>query len=63
MPLWRSVRGARPRPPRPAECRGAFRLALYDPNPNVARLAEKLAAGKGFSKVTWGLGPSHYGTT
>jgi len=44
----------------PAEHRAVFQLALYDPNPKIAQAAEKLIAGKGFPKVTWGLGVSHY---
>ncbi len=39
----------------PAEHRAVFQLALYDPNPKIARAAEKLIAGKGFPKITWGL--------
>jgi len=34
----------------PAEHRGVFELALYDPNPDVVRLAQKLTAGKGYPK-------------
>jgi hypothetical protein len=45
----------------PVEHRGIFRLALYDPNPQIAAIARKLVAGKGYPKVTWGVGPSHYG--
>ena len=45
----------------PATHRKIYQLAMYDPNPQVSHIAEKLAAGKGFPKVTWGLGPSHYG--
>ena len=30
-----------------------FELALYDPNPQVARTARKLTAGKGFAKLRW----------
>jgi len=37
----------------PAEHRAIFELALYDPNPQVARLAQKLTAGKGYDKVKW----------
>ncbi len=37
----------------PIEHRSIFELALYDPNPEVARLARKLTAGKGFAKPTW----------
>ena len=33
--------------------RAIFELALYDSNPTVVRLARKLAAGKGFAKVSW----------
>ena len=33
-----------------AEHRAIFELALYDPNPQVAQLARKLTAGKGFHK-------------
>ena len=35
----------------PAEHRGIFELALYDPNPKVAGLAEKLTARKGFARL------------
>ena len=45
----------------PAEHRAVFQLALYDPNPKVARRAEKLIAGKGYPKITWGQKPSHDG--
>jgi len=34
----------------PTEHRRVFELALYDPNPQVAYLAEKLTAGKGYHK-------------
>ncbi len=34
----------------PARHRRIFELALYDPNPQVAHLAEKLTAGKGFHR-------------
>jgi len=37
----------------PAEHRGLFELALYDPNPQVARTARKCTAGKGYSKARW----------
>ena len=37
----------------PAANRAIFELALYDPNPNIARRAKKLTAGKGFAKATW----------
>lgn len=37
----------------PAEHRTIFELALYDPNPQVARLAQKLTAGKGYGKARW----------
>ena len=37
----------------PAEHRALFELALHDPNPQVARTARKLTAGKGFSKASW----------
>ncbi len=41
----------------PAEHRGAiFELALYDPNPEIARRAEELTAGKGYAKLTWWAG-------
>ena len=30
-----------------------FELALYDPNPDVARVARKLTEGKGYGKPTW----------
>jgi hypothetical protein len=33
--------------------RKVFELALYDPNPEVERLARKLTAGKGFAKPKW----------
>ena len=36
-----------------AEHPSLFELALYDPNPRIARLAKKLAAGKGFRKAVW----------
>jgi hypothetical protein len=45
----------------PTVHRAIFRLALCDPNPQVAALADKLVTGKGFPKITWGVGPSHYG--
>ena len=35
----------------PAEHRAIFELALYDPNPDVARTARKLAARKGFARL------------
>ena len=37
----------------PAEHRAIFELALYDPNPQIARLARKLTAGKGYGEVRW----------
>ena len=37
----------------PAEHRPIFELALYDPNPDVARAARKLAAHKGYAKLKW----------
>ncbi len=37
----------------PAKHRTLFELALYDPNPEIARRAEKLVAGKGYHKVAW----------
>lgn len=37
----------------PAGHRDLFELALYDPNPQVARVAQKLTAGKGIAKVKW----------
>ena len=37
----------------PAEHKEVFELALYDPNPDVARAAHKLAAHKGYAKVKW----------
>jgi hypothetical protein len=37
----------------PVEHRALFELALHDPNPQVARTARKLTAGKGFSKASW----------
>lgn len=36
-----------------SEHRGVFELALYDPNPDVARTARKLAAHKGYAKLKW----------
>jgi len=30
-----------------------FELAIYDPNPDVARVARRLTIGKGYSKVAW----------
>ncbi len=35
------------------EHRAVFELALYDPNPDVARTARKLAAHKGYAKAKW----------
>jgi HEAT repeat protein len=37
----------------PGEEREIFELALYDPNPQVSRVAQKLSAGKGIAKVKW----------
>ncbi len=37
----------------PGQHRALFELALYDPNPEIERLARKLTAGKGFSKPKW----------
>ena len=37
----------------PTQHREVFELALYDPNPDVARRAEKLIAGKGYARRTW----------
>ncbi len=37
----------------PEEYRSIFELALYDSNPHVAHLAEKLTAGKGYVKLRW----------
>jgi hypothetical protein len=37
----------------PAGHRDLFELALYDPNPQVARVAQKLTTGKGIAKVRW----------
>ncbi|HUW81542.1 MAG TPA: hypothetical protein VMZ31_01950 [Phycisphaerae bacterium] len=37
----------------PVEHRTLFELALHDPNPQVARTARKLTAGKGYSKASW----------
>lgn len=37
----------------PAEHRMVFELALYDPNPQIVHLAQKLTAGKGYAKLTW----------
>jgi len=36
-----------------AEYQDIFELALYDPNPDVARTARKLAAHKGYAKLRW----------
>jgi hypothetical protein len=38
----------------PAANRRVFQIALYDPNPQVCHLAEKLVAGKGYPRITWG---------
>jgi len=35
----------------PEKHRSIFELALYDPNPQVASLAQKLTAGKGYARV------------
>ena len=40
----------------PAEHRAVFELALYDPNPQVARTARKLIAHKGLPGVRWPKG-------
>ena len=37
----------------PAEHKALFELALTDPNPDVARAARKLTAGKGYAKLEW----------
>jgi len=37
----------------PKEHRRIFELARYDPNPEVAKLARKLTAHKGYAKITW----------
>ncbi len=37
----------------PARHRAVFELALYDPNPDVARAARKATAGKGYGKPRW----------
>jgi hypothetical protein len=37
----------------PAEHRSIFELALYDPNPQIVHLAQKLTAGKGYGKGRW----------
>ena len=37
----------------PAEHPAVFELALYDPNPHVARTARKLTAGRGVPGVRW----------
>jgi HEAT repeat protein len=37
----------------PAEHRRVFELALYDPNPDVARVARKLTEGKGYGAPRW----------
>jgi hypothetical protein len=36
-----------------AEHRDLFELALYDPNPQVRRAAQKLADGKGLARLKW----------
>ena len=37
----------------PKENRDIFEAALYDTNPDIARTAQKLTEGKGFTKLTW----------
>ncbi len=37
----------------PGRDRAIFDLAVYDPNPDVARIARKLTAGKGYGKPKW----------
>lgn len=37
----------------PVEHRAIFELALYDPNPEITGLAQKLTPGKGFSRIKW----------
>lgn len=37
----------------PRRHRAIFELALYDPNPQVVRLARKLTAGKGYPRSAW----------
>ena len=37
----------------PTRHRRLFQIALYDPNPDVARRARELARGKGFTKKMW----------
>jgi len=37
----------------PQRHRRIFELALYDPNPQIARQATKLTAGKGYAKLRW----------
>ncbi len=37
----------------PTENRSVFELALHDPNPDVAHMAEKLTAGKGYARHTF----------
>ena len=33
--------------------RAIFELALYDPNPQIARRARKLTTGKGYARISW----------
>ena len=37
----------------PADNRDIFETALYDPNPEIARIASRLTEGKGFGKAVW----------
>jgi len=37
----------------PVEHREVFELALYDPNPDIAKRAQDLTTGKGYSKLKW----------
>ena len=37
----------------PEQHRDVFSLALYDPNPEVVRRAEKVTQGRGFEKAVW----------
>ena len=37
----------------PTVDRELFELALYDPNPKVSEVAEKMTAGKGYAKEVW----------
>jgi hypothetical protein len=37
----------------PQDHRPLFELALYDPNPKIVEIAQKLTHGKGFAQETW----------